>query len=290
MDLKQKDPKVIAQNTEQYSPLNFRVVVVLVLFSAALFGGLYYSLSDSPSYSAGNPLPTLELTSLDSPDEPAAANSGPGRPVFAYSVIPGGVRNADELRAALRRDALAAAHYSGFRVERTKLVQLREDRAAYVSYRVGNQIFWSSRKVTLLAGEELLSDGRNLARTRCGNRLSMDPALPVAAAGEPSEATLGTPVVLPRPEVSTEAFPLPPIWGNGPNLPPIESLMSPPPGGSPGGPPTPAGPPIICCSSGPGPHGPVPLPPPPISTPEPSTLALLLAAIVLCALILKRRS
>lgn len=287
MVLKRKVGKIVSEIRQQYPALNSRVVGVLVLFCATFFGILYSTLSPAPSHSPTKTL--LALAPLEVLQEPDAAKSEPARPVFSYSVIPGGVHSPDELRAALQRDRLAAEHYSGFQVQRAKLMRLREDRQAYVSYRIGNQIFWSSRKVTLHAGEELLSDGKNLARTRCGNRVSADPALPVAFK-EPSEATLETPVVHPNPEISTEVLPLGPIWG--PDLtPPIESLVNPPPGGSPGGPPTPGAPPIICCSNGPGPHGPVPPPtPPPISTPEPSTLALLLvAAVALAALTLKRR-
>src|SRR5690242_20581611 len=38
-----------------------------------------------------------------------------GRPVYPYSIIPGGAWSQPELRSALSRDPVAAEHYKGFR-------------------------------------------------------------------------------------------------------------------------------------------------------------------------------
>ncbi len=50
----------------------------------------------------------------------------------------------------------------------------------YVSYRIGNKVFWTKHKLALRKGEAMLSDGTNMARTRCGNRISVLPVRPNA--------------------------------------------------------------------------------------------------------------
>lgn len=95
--------------------------------------------------------------------------------VYPYSVIPGGAHNKAELQNAVQHDVLAAAHYSDFQVASVNVIRLPASRQAYLSYRLGNRIYWTHKRVTLRKGETLLSDGRHLARTRCGNRISDTP-------------------------------------------------------------------------------------------------------------------
>ena len=102
----------------------------------------------------------------------------PRRTVYPFSVIPGGVQNTTEFRQALLRDPVAAAHYAGFDVSRSRILVLRDEKTAYVSYRIKDRIFWTTRKVRLRRGEKVITDGVNYARARCGNRIS-----PVAQAG-----------------------------------------------------------------------------------------------------------
>jgi hypothetical protein len=134
------------------------------------------------------------------------------RPIFPYSIIPGGARNSRELQSALAADPVAAHHYSDFRVQSASLVRLSAARKVYVSYRLGNRVFWTKQKVTLHSGEPVLTDGTHFARARCGNRISLLPG-PTSSA-EPAAATLGGPVFhrvslrlrtccLPRPSGST---------------------------------------------------------------------------------------
>ena len=99
----------------------------------------------------------------------------PRRPVYPFSVIPGGVQSATEFRESLLRDSVAAAHYAGFDVSRSRIMLLRDERTAYVSYRIKNRIFWTTRKVHLPRGEKVITDGVNYARARCGNRISQVP-------------------------------------------------------------------------------------------------------------------
>lgn len=213
------------------------------------------------------------------PDNPDAT----ARVLYPYSIIPGGARDAAELRAAISSDPVVARHYWDFDLPKARKITLREDRLAYVSYRIGNSVFWTKRPLRIPSGETLISDGVHEARTRCGNRLSATPLAPVSpkeperealeqprlpevAIGEtpPLELTFPTPPP-PVPTVETPDHglvfipPIYPIWWGGP-----------PPPGAPGVPVKP-------------PHVPPAVPPAPIATPEPETwlLCLGLAAVLL---------
>lgn len=85
------------------------------------------------------------------------------------------------MRNALEHDPIAAAHYAGFDVSQTRVVRLPSDEEVYVSYRLNNHIYWTNKKLRLLKGETVITDGKNVARTRCGNRLSVTAQSPVAA-------------------------------------------------------------------------------------------------------------
>lgn len=119
-----------------------------------------------------------------------------GRPVYPYSVIPGGVRSADELSKAVARDAVVRDHYSDFKLDRVRFVTVNEDRYAYVSYRRHDRVFWTQQKLRIAKGEVLLTDGQNWARARCGNRLSEEAQATdtEAAKAEPSEFVLDSKV------------------------------------------------------------------------------------------------
>jgi hypothetical protein len=127
-------------------------------------------------------------------------------------VIRGGAYSAAELDAALRADPTAAAHYAGFDRSRTRIARASASTAVYVSYRQGNRIYWTRRKVRLAANEALLTDGTHTARARCGNRVSLTPPEP-AQAGEPDidldlpEAAAAPPDVFSLPRVVHEIFP-----------------------------------------------------------------------------------
>ena len=125
------------------------------------------------------------------------------RPRYPYSVVPGGIYGPDELKALTRRDPLVAAHYSGFDVNSAKLVKLTDDQYQYVSFRLGNRIFWTNKKLRIPKGEVLLTDGKNFARTRCGNRLSSVPQGKTTPE-QPAETVLSAPPFTPEelPQIS----------------------------------------------------------------------------------------
>ncbi len=113
------------------------------------------------------------------------------RKIYRLSVIPGGIYSADELARARRTDPVVAAHYADFRSD-AHVTRLRQDQWFYISYRKADKVFWSRTKHRVCGGEAVMTDGKNIARSRCGNRLSKTPMQPTAAA-EPSESELNAP-------------------------------------------------------------------------------------------------
>jgi hypothetical protein len=198
------------------------------------------------------------------------------RPVFPYSIVPGGVRNAHELQTAAAGDPVVAQHYSDFRITQARTLRLERPLAMYVSYRREDRVFWTKNRMLIPAGETLISDGENLARVRCANRLSRFAVLPIAAT-EPSSEELSEPVFVP-PLMAQ----LLPGESNGPPL-----LAAPPPPGPSTGSDTPPPPPLFPPLLPPGAPPVIPLipvVPPPISTPEPSSIILLMAGAALISL------
>jgi hypothetical protein len=99
----------------------------------------------------------------------------PDRPVYPYSVIAGGVEDARELKWVAEHDPVVAAHYAGFDYDHARVVKLTLARTVYLSYRIGNKVYWTSHRVTLHKGEKVITDGRMTARTRCANRVEEVP-------------------------------------------------------------------------------------------------------------------
>ena len=205
--------------------------------------------------------------------------------------MPGGVRDAHELQNAAAGDSVVARHYSDFRIIQAHTLRLNRPLEMYVSYRKNNQVYWTKNRMLIPAGETLISDGENLARVRCANRLSPIAAKPVAAS-EPTTEELSDPTFVPPllaqllPGEGSEFFPSSPDGRI-----PAGPLAAKGPGGTSNTPGSPVLPPIL----GPGvpplvPHTPVPpppnnpAPPPPVSTPEPSSFWLLATGAALAAL------
>ena len=273
------------------------IVVVSVVLTPYNFGQAHRTSTAGNSSTEVNPAPTdsdwlAPTPELDQTD----------RILYPYSVIPGGVRNSAELRNAVAHDEVVARHYTDFDLRKVRVARLQEARAVFVSYRIAGQIFWTKNRLTLRAGETVVTDGEHMARTRCGNRISEAPVGPVLDTGPSPEAMEipaaggllaapesalelplavppATTIVMPPPETPASIFipiipPLFPIGGT-PSSPGIPTGPLPPPNGSP----TPSGPPTT----------PPPVTPPPAtSTPEGSDL-LLLAAGCACVWLLRKK-
>lgn len=129
----------------------------------------------------------------------AARQDAPKKPrkIYSYSVIPGGAYSREELALALRVDPVAAAHYSDFQASSASVHSLPQDTYLYVSYRKADHVYWTANKHRVPKGELVLSDGKHLARTRCGNRLSGIPEFPIAHGPQPTELALNAPELPP---------------------------------------------------------------------------------------------
>ena len=138
--------------------------------------------------------------------EPARDESP--RTIYPFSVIPGGVYSAGEFAAAVATDAPVGAHYGDVIPAAMHVKTVDGPRAAYMSYRVGDQIYWTKGKLALHEGERVLSDGSVTVRARCGNRLSDEPMLPVSDAEPPVEAFENDPAppVVAAPPVLADGF------------------------------------------------------------------------------------
>jgi hypothetical protein len=153
------------------------------------------------------------------------------RSVYPFSVIPGGVYDSGELAESIARDPVARVHYQDIKADRLWPTQVHEPMLAYVSYRKGNNIFWTNHMVKIAAGELVLTDGTNLVRGRCGNRISFRRPPPfsqnIIPEEPPPDIVCETPAPALVPPVVTQPVPpvllaqrngtfaKTPIWGGG---------------------------------------------------------------------------
>lgn len=239
-------------------------------------------------WAQGDPSQNLALLAVKSVAGPIAI---PRRVVYPYSVIPGGVRTPDDLRELSDHDPVIGRHYSGFDFRNATVMELDQPKLVYLSYRIGNKVFWTAKKVSLRKGEKLITDGNITARTRCANRVS-EAAQKGASPEEPPAATFEEPFVaggtaeqIPFPgnfvsSLSPREFP-----GGGVEGPPgLLTSNSPLGGGFPPLFPPPIGsgscPPPKKGGGGTGTGKPKPCPPPTPPIPEPGTLLLVSSGIV----------
>jgi hypothetical protein len=189
-----------------------------------------------------------------------------GRPVFPYSVVPGGLRSLRDAADSIDSDPVVALHYRDLHIENLVLRRTAAPVDVFVSYRVQNAIYWTSRRVHLAKGELVLVDGTNVIRARCGNRIAFE--LPP---GAPKAPPL-------EPPLEVFEYGLPPPFSPGE-----------PPGEGPPEPVPESWPPVLiapvpCCAGYVGPPN-QPIAP----TPEPSTLLLVGAGISVLAMRMKLR-
>ena len=139
----------------------------------------------------------------------------PQRVVYPYSVVPGGILAAEELREISEHDQVVGRHYAGFDFHNAHMMELPEARLVYLSYRVGDRIFWTKHKVSLRKGEKLITDGKITARTRCANQISpvaveaISPEEPPLEKFEEPIAMAGSAIQIPFPEATLPQGPQP---------------------------------------------------------------------------------
>lgn len=126
-------------------------------------------------------------------NEDALQPNPEGRPIYPYSVIRGGVEDVRELKWVAEHDPVVAAHYAGFDYEHARIVRLALAQTVYLSYRIGNKVYWTRHRISLRKGEKLITDGRITARTRCGNRVEKTPQQ-ATSSSEPPAAKFEQPI------------------------------------------------------------------------------------------------
>ncbi len=207
------------------------------------------------------------------------------RPVFPYSIVPGGVGDAQELQSAAVADPVVARHYADFRIPLAHPIRFAQPQSMFVSYRRDNRVFWTKKRMLIPAGETLLTDGENLSRVRCANRLSPVAMKPTAAA-DPTNEELSEPIFVPPLIVTFSPGDRTGFFPDLPSGDPQAGLS-----GSPSDPGTPSFPPILFPGTPPILVGSPVIPPPVASTPDPPAFVLLFSgfAFLLLIFILIRR-
>jgi hypothetical protein len=108
----------------------------------------------------------------------AATPDKPVRPVYRHSVVPGGVQSARDIAEVVKKDSVVAAHYAGLKVDSIRSGRLLRPTLAHVSYRIGDNVYWTSKPVKIPSGERILTDGKTTIRERCGNIIAAEPLGP----------------------------------------------------------------------------------------------------------------
>lgn len=197
-------------------------VFVVALFSTVALRQLGSSLFSNQSaprvIQASDSLNRPPLTQI-------LSDAQPSRPVYPYSVVAGGVEDAKELKWVAEHDPIVGAHYAGFDYAHAQVVRLTLARTAYLSYRIGNHIYWTRRRIALHKGEKLITDGRMTARGRCANRIEETPQQQAVSPVEPPAQRFDEPV---RPEegiaMNSPSAPFDSAFLSRPQMPGMETV------------------------------------------------------------------
>lgn len=199
--------------TYRHVPFRTRVVVAAALVCLGCIVILGVSLE--LGFHGWRPVATAEPVVVSFwPPSSILSPTGHSRTVYPYSVIAGGAQSPQELREATAADPVVAQHYADFDITKARRVTLDAPKLVYVSYRIGNKVFWTKHKLALRKGEAMLSDGHNMARTRCGNRISVLPIRPNAPA-EPTSSELDGPefpAIASSPYLAAYSAPMPALF------------------------------------------------------------------------------
>jgi hypothetical protein len=152
-----------------------------------------FSSRPAPEWTSGGDVRRDLALSAVGASEASVARGRKDRPVYPYSLVPGGVHDPKELAEAVERDPVLASHYRDFDFQRARVVELAQDKTVYVSYRIGGHVYWTTKKLRLHRGEKVLTDGKTTLRTRCANKVS-ETAQKEVSPNEPAIAKFERPI------------------------------------------------------------------------------------------------
>jgi hypothetical protein len=136
--------------------------------------------AEVPEVATDTPPPVLE-------SKPQSLPAKEQRSIYPFSVIRGGVLSREELIHSISNDPVVAKHYAHFAANQARIVKAEKTQSMYVSYRIRDKVYWTSKQLKIAEGEPLITDGSDFARTRCGNRVSVAPMEPVSEEEPPIE-------------------------------------------------------------------------------------------------------
>ena len=194
-------------------------MATIIIASAAALMGLgitaWVVRQSAPEIERVSASTSSESTESDAVESDAIPAASAPYPNYRFSIVAGGVHSQDDVVRAVDRDEVVAEHYRDISLASVRTETLTQPRRAYVSYRIGDQVYWTKHKVALPAGEAILTDGVSEIRARCGNRISDEPQAPNAD-NEPEAvefdalAPAGSPVTAPAVAVLSPVLALPP--------------------------------------------------------------------------------
>jgi hypothetical protein len=100
------------------------------------------------------------------------------KPMYRLSLIPGGAKNMFELDLQVQLDPVLQKFYKNFDFSKQRQFTIDKDMDIYMSFRVGNDIRWTKKKVHVKAGESAVTDGEYTILLRCGNMIAWTPQTP----------------------------------------------------------------------------------------------------------------
>lgn len=145
-------------------------------------------------------------------------------PHYNLAVIKDGLTSIEDFKRHVQDDAILYSRFANFDWASARIIQLPAMRV-FVSFRRGNQIFWTKGLRTVESGAWAITDGHTTVLMRCGNEISFVPERPNQ---DLSPGLIETPETDAPPAISLPSLP-PDITTAKLPLASVESLLPPPP-------------------------------------------------------------